>query len=63
MYRILSIIASNETRDQFGGDLPHLMTRQDLSDEFKRKMLRDNLMRFLCFNEGDIAAAKKARGN
>ena len=63
MYRILSIIASNETRDQFGGDLPHLMARQDLSDEFKRKMLRDNPMPFHRFSEGDIAAAKKAREN
>ena len=63
MYRILSIIAASETRDPFGGNLLHLMARETLSDEFKRKMLYDNLVRFLCFNEGDIAAAKKAREN
>ncbi len=26
-------------------------------------MLYDNPMRFYCFNEGDIAAAGKAKGN
>jgi hypothetical protein len=50
-------------RDQFGGDLPHLMARKDLSDEFKRKMLYDNPARFFRFSEGDIAAVKKAKGN
>jgi predicted TIM-barrel fold metal-dependent hydrolase len=47
-------------RDQFGGDLPHLMARKDLSDEFKRRMLYDNPVRFYRFSEGDIAAAKQA---
>jgi predicted TIM-barrel fold metal-dependent hydrolase len=50
-------------RDQFGGDLPHLKARKDLSDEFKRKMLYDNPVRFYRFTEGDIAAVKKAKGN
>jgi predicted TIM-barrel fold metal-dependent hydrolase len=50
-------------RDQFGGDLPHLKARKDLSDDFKRKMLYDNPVRFYRFSEGDIAAARKARGN
>jgi predicted TIM-barrel fold metal-dependent hydrolase len=50
-------------RDQFGGDLPHLKSRKDLSDRFKRKMLYDNPVRFYRFSEGDIAAARKAKGN
>jgi predicted TIM-barrel fold metal-dependent hydrolase len=50
-------------RDQFGGDLPHLKARKDLSDEFKRKMLYDNPVRFYRFSEGDIAAARKAKAN
>jgi hypothetical protein len=50
-------------RDQFGGDLPHLYARKDLSDDFKRKMLYDNPVRFYRFSEGDIAAAQKAKGN
>ena len=50
-------------RDQFGGDLPHLYARKDLSDEFKRKMLYDNPVRFYRFSEGDIAAARKAKAN
>ena len=49
-------------RDQFGGDLPHLMARKDLSDQFKQKMLYDNPVRFYRLSEGDIAAAKKAKG-
>jgi hypothetical protein len=50
-------------RDPFGGDLPHLMARKDLSDEFKQKMLCDNPVRFYRFSEGDIGAVKKAKGN
>ena len=50
-------------RDQFGGDLPHLYDRKDVSEEFKRKMLYDNPVRFYRFSEGDIAAARKARAN
>ena len=50
-------------RDQFGGDLPTLKTREDLTDEFKCKMLYDNPVRFYRFNEGDIAAARKAKEN
>ena len=46
-------------RDQFGGDLPHLMARKDLSDEFKNKMLFDNPVRFYRFSEDDIAAVRK----
>jgi uncharacterized protein len=48
-------------RDQFGGDLPHLMAREDLSDEIKQKILADNPVRFYRFSEGDIAAVKKAK--
>jgi predicted TIM-barrel fold metal-dependent hydrolase len=47
-------------RDQFGGDLPHLKARSDLSDEFKRKMLHDNPVKFYRLSEGDIVAVKKA---
>ena len=50
-------------RNQFRSDLPHLKARIDLSDEFKRKMLYDNPVRFYRFSEGDIAAARKALGN
>jgi hypothetical protein len=52
-----------QERDQLGGDLPHLKARKDLSDDFKRKMLYDNPVRFYRFTEGDIAAARKAKGN
>ena len=48
-------------RDQFGGDLPHLMARKDLSKEFKQTRLCDNPVRFYRFREGDIAAVKKAK--
>jgi predicted TIM-barrel fold metal-dependent hydrolase len=50
-------------RDQFGGDLPHLKARKDLSDDFKRKMLYDNPVRFYRFSEGDIAAVRKEKGS
>jgi predicted TIM-barrel fold metal-dependent hydrolase len=50
-------------RDQFGGDLPHLKARKDLTDDFKRKMLYDNAVRCYRFSEGNIAVAKKAKGN
>jgi predicted TIM-barrel fold metal-dependent hydrolase len=50
-------------RDQFGGDLPTLKARKDLTDEFKNKMLCDNPVRFYRLSEGDIAAARKAKGN
>ncbi len=46
--------------DQFGGDLPHLKARKYLSDEFKRKMLCDNPVRFYRFSEGEIAARRAA---
>ena len=49
-------------RDQFGGDLPHLFARKDLSEEFKQKMLFDNPVRFYRFSEGDVAAIRKANG-
>jgi hypothetical protein len=32
-------------------------------DDFKRKMLYDNPVRFYRFSEGDIAAARKAKAN
>jgi len=50
-------------RDQFGGDLPHLMGRKDLSEEVKRRIVFDNPVQFYRFSEGDIAAVKKAKGN
>jgi hypothetical protein len=34
-----------------------------LSEEFKNKMLFDNPVRFYHLSEGDIAAARKAKGN
>jgi len=40
-----------------------LKARKDLSDEFKRKMLYYNPVRFYRLSEGDIAAARKAKGN
>lgn len=49
-------------RDQFAGDLPHLMARKDLSEDVKRKILFDNPVRFYCLSEGDIAAVRKAKG-
>jgi len=51
-----------QPRDQVSVDLPHLKARKDLSDDFKRKMLSDNPVRFYRFSEGDIAAARKAKG-
>jgi uncharacterized protein len=50
-------------RDAFAGDLPHLKARKDLGDEFKRKMLYDNPVRFYRLGEADIAAAKRAQAN
>ncbi len=50
-------------RDQFGGALLHLKARKDLTDEFKTKILGDNPVCFYRLNEGDIAAARKAKGN
>jgi predicted TIM-barrel fold metal-dependent hydrolase len=50
-------------RDQFGGDLPHLMARRDLSDETKRRIVFDNPVRFYRFSEGDIAALRKGKTN
>ena len=50
-----------QPRDQFGGDLPCFQSRKDLGEEFKRKVLCDNPVRFYRFSEKDIAAAKKAR--
>jgi hypothetical protein len=48
---------------RFGGDLPHLKARKDLTDEFKNKMLCDNPVRFYRLNEGALAAARQAKGN
>jgi predicted TIM-barrel fold metal-dependent hydrolase len=48
-------------RDQFGGDLPHLMARKDLSEETKQKILFDNPTRFYRFSEADIVAVRKAK--
>ena len=45
------------------GDLPHLKARKNLADAFKRKILYDNPVRFYRFSEGDLAAARKAKGN
>ena len=50
-------------RDLFGGDLPTLKARKDLTDEFRKKMLCDDPVRFYRLSEGDIAAARKAREN
>jgi predicted TIM-barrel fold metal-dependent hydrolase len=50
-------------RDQFGGDLPHLMARKDLSEEVKQKIVFDNPVRFYRLSESDIAAVRKAKGN
>jgi hypothetical protein len=50
-------------RDQFGGDLSTLKARKDLTDEFKKKILCGNPVRFYRFSEGDIAAVRKAKGN
>jgi len=49
-------------RDQFGGDLPSLRAHEDLTAEFKGRMLRDNPVRFYRLSEGDIAAGRKAKG-
>ena len=43
--------------------MPHLKARRGLSDDFKRKMLYDNPVRFYRFSEGDIAAARRAKVN
>ena len=50
-------------RNEFGGDLPHLKARNDLTGEFKQEMLCDNPVRFYRLSEGDVAAARKAKGN
>jgi len=50
-------------RFQGVGDLPTLKARKDLTDEFRKKMLCDNPVRFYRLSEGDIAAARKAKGN
>jgi len=55
-------VPARRPRNQFRGDLPHLKARKDLSEKFKRNMLCDNPVRFYRFNEGDIAAARKAKG-
>ena len=44
-----------------GSDLPPLKARKDLTDEFRKKMLCDNPVRFYRLSEGDIAAARKAK--
>jgi len=33
-------------RDEFGGDLPHLRARQDISADTKRRILSENAVRF-----------------
>ena len=63
MPRLLVTYLANGELDQFGGDLPYLKARKDLTDEFKRRMLYDNPVRFYRFNEGDIAAVRKAKGS
>jgi len=50
-------------RDKFGGDLPTLKGRKDLTDEFRKKMLCVNPVMFYRLSEGDIAAARRAWGN
>jgi hypothetical protein len=50
-------------RDRFGGDLPTLKARKDLTDDFKNKMLHANPARFYRLSEGDIAAARKAKAS
>jgi len=50
-------------RDQFGGYLPTLKARKDLTDEFKKKILYDNPVRFYRFSESDIDAVRKAKGS
>jgi hypothetical protein len=45
-----------------GGDLLHLKARQELTDEFRSDMLHDHPVRFYRLSEGDIAAARKAKG-
>ena len=51
------------TKELMHGDLPHLKARKNLADAFKRKILYDNPVRFYSFSEGDLAAARKAKGN
>jgi len=46
-----------------GSDLPTVKARKDLTDEFRKKMLCDNPVMFYRLSEGDIAAARKAKGN
>jgi len=60
---VLRDFLAERERDQFGGDLPTLKARKDLTDEFRKKMLCDNPVRFYRLSEGEIAAARKARGN
>ena len=43
-------------------DLLHLKARQELTDEFKSKMLHDDPVRIYRLSEGDIAAARRAKG-
>ena len=45
-----------------GGDLPHLKARKELTDEFRSKILHDNPVRIYRLSEGDIAAARRAKG-
>src|SRR5436305_14752791 len=40
-------------RDQSGGVLPHLMGRNDMSEETKQKFLFDNAMRFYTLSDAD----------
>jgi predicted TIM-barrel fold metal-dependent hydrolase len=49
-------------RDQFGGDLPHLRGRKDLSEAVKEKIVYDNPVRFYRFRESDVAAIRTANG-
>jgi len=60
---VLRDFLAERERDQFGGDLPTLKARKDLTDEFRKKMLCDNPVRFYRLSEGEIAAARKAGGN
>ena len=50
-------------RDQFGGDLPTLRARNDLTDEFRKNILHNNPVRLNRRSESYIAAARQAKGS
>ena len=59
MPRLLVTYLANGERDQFGGDLPHLKAPNDLTDEFKRKMLYDNPVRFYRLGESKLKTLRR----